>query len=369
MLAKPLQPVPRHSPIYSLTGLRFFAAVAVVVFHYGAPLLQHFPGFVKNIASSGGSGVALFFMLSGFVLAYNYADPAKGPLGKKEFWRARFARIYPVYLLSLLLTLNRFAWLLHPFSRTNIRPAFTSFVMAVTLTQGWSFSRSMIWNYPAWTLSSELLFYLTFPWTLALANKLKPNLLLPVVLGLLACDIGVKAMVLSLNPSAFGVWVISGWPPLRLPEFLIGLVLGKMFLVRPEAGIRQRDAVSILTIIGIFTTLSFPLPGAIAQALLAPLFALLIFTLASGPGIASDLLSLPALVLLGSASYSMYILQVPVMTACERWLGRSALTFCIGLLVLTGVSIVTSLYFEAPARRWLRGKWTDRRQPLVSAAA
>lgn len=120
---------------------------------------------MKNIATGGADGVALFFLLSGFVLAYNYADLAeRGRLDKGEFWKARFARIFPVYILSLVLTLNRFIDdtedLLPAASANKAFDTVISFLMVVSLTQAWDFSRSTIWNFPAWTLSVELFFYL-----------------------------------------------------------------------------------------------------------------------------------------------------------------------------------------------------------------
>jgi hypothetical protein len=85
-----------RKPIRPLTGLRFFAAPHVVWFHY-APGLPHWPG---NIVRNGYMAVALFFVLSGFVLAYTYEGRTVEP---RRFWLARFARIYPGYLTAFCL--------------------------------------------------------------------------------------------------------------------------------------------------------------------------------------------------------------------------------------------------------------------------
>ena len=77
MAARPSPATSGKGPIHALTGLRFWAAAAVVFFHYGRYHLNHAPNFVKNMATGGADGVALFFLLSGFVLAYNYADLAE----------------------------------------------------------------------------------------------------------------------------------------------------------------------------------------------------------------------------------------------------------------------------------------------------
>src|ERR1035437_982751 len=91
----------RHNlpPLRALTSLRFFAAMYVVLFHE-----SHNPGHIvlfplaARFVASGFTAVTLFFVLSGFILAYNY-DRIRS---RREFWISRFARIYPVYFLSLL---------------------------------------------------------------------------------------------------------------------------------------------------------------------------------------------------------------------------------------------------------------------------
>jgi peptidoglycan/LPS O-acetylase OafA/YrhL len=356
--------------------VRFFAAAAVVFYHFGKQHVGHVPDFVRNVAGGGANGVALFFILSGFVLAYNYADSAQaGRLDKAEFWKARIARVYPVYLLSLVLTVSRFAnylhYALHPVSPANVLRALTSFAMVVTLTQAWDASRSFLWNFPSWTLSVEMLFYLTFPWACAAVCRLKPTKLLTAACALVILSF-LRFVLISKLPPADGFWIWAGseWPPMRLPEFFLGLVLGRMYLVRSDIRIRHRDAAAMLATAGIVTVVGFgPQLGIFVAPLLDPLFAVLIYALASGPGFVARCLSLPLLVLLGNASYAVYILQVPIMNAVNKIFGFYGLTFFAGLLALTGISTASYLYFETPARRWIRKRWVDRNEPLPAEAA
>src|SRR5690348_9842412 len=87
----------------ALTGLRFFAAFYVVIFHFGKYHLASAPHWLFNIGRSGYIAVGLFFVLSGFVLTYTYLGGAAPwtRLDKRTFWVARLARIYPLYVLSL----------------------------------------------------------------------------------------------------------------------------------------------------------------------------------------------------------------------------------------------------------------------------
>jgi peptidoglycan/LPS O-acetylase OafA/YrhL len=85
--------------------VRFFAAFYVVLFH-GLPWLRQkyaLPGSLQTFLGNGYLAVNLFFILSGFILAYTYDGQIEGKTNRLHFWEARFARIYPVYFLSLVL--------------------------------------------------------------------------------------------------------------------------------------------------------------------------------------------------------------------------------------------------------------------------
>src|ERR1700752_5019301 len=85
----------------ALTGLRCFAAVNIVLFHFSNP---NWFGPLAPVVNAGYASVSFFILLSGYVLAYNYGPRARqGQLDTVRFWKARFTRIYPVYLLSLFL--------------------------------------------------------------------------------------------------------------------------------------------------------------------------------------------------------------------------------------------------------------------------
>ncbi len=91
----------------ALTGLRSFAAVNIVLFHFSNP--QWF-GWLAPVVNAGYASVSFFILLSGFVLGYNYNARARaGKLDRTRFYEARFTRLYPIYLLSLLM-----AWRMIP---------------------------------------------------------------------------------------------------------------------------------------------------------------------------------------------------------------------------------------------------------------
>src|ERR1700686_4436331 len=131
-----------RNPLRALTGLRFVNAFWVVLFHFFHPVYLGFaiPASADGILASGSCGVGLFFALSGFVLSYVYGDidPAD-PVAKRNFWAARFARIYPIHIVGFVLAtpfviLHRMA---RPFGLAQLAKTVVTAAASLTLTQAW----------------------------------------------------------------------------------------------------------------------------------------------------------------------------------------------------------------------------------------
>lgn len=182
-----------------------------------------------------------------------------------------------------------------------------------------------------------------------------------------------------MTEAARGTWltVLKFNPVLRLPEFLMGVVLGRLFA--QEAPTRERTGSlmapgAALLMLGAFALsqrIPFPL---MHNALLAPVYALLVYGLARGGGWLGGFLSRASLVRLGEASYSLYIFQYPVWlavgalaVAAEPWveLRSPRVLFAVFLPVMIGVSWLCHRYVEAPMRAWMRGAlqpWVEQSQ-------
>jgi peptidoglycan/LPS O-acetylase OafA/YrhL len=88
--------------LHALTSLRFVAAALVVLFHYKAHLFADNGWPTPKLAEIGYTGVTFFFILSGFILAYNYWQTDFSQSNNLiRFFQARIARVYPVYICSL----------------------------------------------------------------------------------------------------------------------------------------------------------------------------------------------------------------------------------------------------------------------------
>jgi peptidoglycan/LPS O-acetylase OafA/YrhL len=174
----------------AVTSFRFFAAFHVVIFHFQAMKVYLGPVWFQKLSSIGYVGVSFFFVLSGFILVYTYAGR---PLKLGQFWRARFARIYPAYAFSLLLTGPFFFYAMLKFDIPFFvwPKAHAKLVVALVLglLQAWVPQAALAWNSVAWSLSVEAFFYLLFPFLLLILIR-RPQTQLSDRCGVLAHEPG-----------------------------------------------------------------------------------------------------------------------------------------------------------------------------------
>lgn len=153
--------------INSLTVARGFAAWWVVFFHFREHIWPSKYSVGYLIASYGYLAVDFFFILSGFVIQHNYGNFAFKFNWEsiKKFFIARLARIYPIHLfMNFIFLLNPF--LIYLFSRTNKfeeRYDIYAYYQSLFLVHAWGFGNALTWNVPSWSISVELVAYLSFP--------------------------------------------------------------------------------------------------------------------------------------------------------------------------------------------------------------
>lgn len=372
----------RRPEILSLTSLRCLAALEVVLLHtlfeLGGKPAQGLPSFVVSLLTRGGAAVSFFFVLSGFILAYTYADEHGMKGTPRKFWRARFARIYPLYALGFVLDAPRVVVF---FLKTaTLKVALVKVSVAglayLSLLQSWHPRVTNTWNTPGWSLSTEAFFYAVFPvllvWTLRWPfRRLFGVVIAGCALPMLGYFVLIQwRLVDSDAPSFLTFW--HSFPPLRLPEFALGVATGRLLLTGRladrETLLRWLGAAALLFILALSARPS-ALPGAVETGVQGPLFAIVILALASGALPAPKWLNSPTLVLLGRASYAVYILHQPLKTiflAGARWARLDAPTpaLLIAYLAFIELSCVgLFLYFEDPVRRYLtRSQQSSRRQ-------
>jgi len=363
---KPNDPAPLTShrkPLPALTGIRFIAAMQVVFFHFGASFaLRHSSTrLLGNFLANGWIAVSFFFMLSGFILSYTYTGQIEQPGGKRRFWEARFARIYPVYLLSLLLML--------PFQKHLPLGVAAAVVL---MAQTWNPVHPEIsgdWNLTAWTLSVEAFFYLLFPFVLPLLQRLSDRILRATLTLLLLLMVCGHTMTHSIEPMSRRFLIPL--PIFRLPEFVAGVTLGLLFLRRKGTG---RSSIGVYVSLLATAVVLLVFRDRWLSWIAVP-YALLIYGLAAWDSKVARLLGSGSFVLLGGASYAVYLLQMPVrswvhLALTGNWnlaVDHSGMDAVLSPALLVGVSILAFLFWEEPARKWLRDWFRRKVESKVDA--
>jgi peptidoglycan/LPS O-acetylase OafA/YrhL len=344
----------------ALTGIRLIAAVYVVIFHskLGPKIGNHGHWILANLLGNGGMAVSLFFLLSGFILAYTYAGQINKSGAYRKFWEARFARLWPVYIISLVLISASEHYLPKP----------APFVAVVLMVQAWNpFDIGMagVWNTVCWTLSTEAFFYLCFPFIQPRLEKLSSSRLLWILATTLV-------LIISFNLESDGFGYVDNSllnfshvpiPVLRLPEFIAGVLMGNLYLMKYSGnrGLRRRIMdTSIWTYAATVGTIGLLCrSNGRWSSLNCVGFCALIYCLAEEDSMISRLLSTRVAILGGSISYSIYLIQTSIRDFTKQIAALIGLKAELGLvLLMSGVLIIASyllfMLVENPARLFLR---------------
>ena len=199
--------------IKPLTSLRFVFALMVFAAHCYV-IDPHFSHFLYK---EGFVGVSFFFVLSGFIIAYNYQQKfQQNAVTKREFWVARFARVYPLHIATLLLSLLTGGALLAMNWDTVLKFCSQLFLVHPFVPQvDYFFS----FNSPSWSLGCEQLFYLLFPFLALWLSNTRRLFWVSIALGILIAG----GMYITPEEQIKAYWYVN--PLTRLPDFLVGMLL------------------------------------------------------------------------------------------------------------------------------------------------
>lgn len=351
--------------IKPLTSLRFVFALMVFSHHIGFVLAGEYDSLkwlYTNIFFEGFIGVNFFFILSGFVLAYNYQEKfVANRISKRNFFVARIARIYPLHLLTLLLAVplylkkiwfgNKLYWLIR-------------FVANVALVQSYIPIKSVYlsFNRPAWSISDELFFYLLFPFlVLVIAKLLKEN---KYAWQLLLLGLLIIPLAMQLLPSKYFHALFYVHPFVRLADFIVGILVFNIFKNKKSTHINANFEIlefSAILLLGGFFMGHYWVPEVYRYSVYYWIpMAYLIYVFSFQKGTISKILSNRLLLLLGEISFSFYMFHYLVIDYFEilnqRYLGISNtylmlfLIFSITLLL----SYLSFLFFERPINQLIR---------------
>lgn len=356
--------------IRQLTFLRFLAASGVVVYHAGRRTDSLAWGL--PLWDQADTAVSFFFVLSGFILAYVYST--RGVRRAFVFYVARVARILPVYWIALLLIAS--------YELYKSRLDLIELTLSIPLLQAWWPGYSQVLNTPGWSLSVEFFFYLCFPFLLRLMVPLSTVALIMIAISSTALNLGLLIAVSywsEMGDHRLLQDFISYHPLTHLATFTAGIASGLLFKLHSERLKKLAVPLMLGSLILLFAMILIPNPVIKYHhnGLFVPMFVAFLWGLGAAPDlILSRIFRWAPLVLLGEASYSIYILQMPVWLLWVPLAHRFALSpntlFWLFYAVLVLVSIICFKWIEAPLREQIKNSyavWSRHHSPTAACEA
>jgi peptidoglycan/LPS O-acetylase OafA/YrhL len=347
----------------------------------------------------------LFFVLSGFVIHYNYRRlflASSVSRGICEFAVARFARLYPLYICLLALSIIVDQLVVRYYDRPDA--FFGILALDLTLTQSWFYvlidGQLPLFAIlgPAWSISTEMFFYVAYVPLVFLILKLsaaRSSVVTAAAGAVLTLMISVFVLYAAFHPesialadrhislqdnppNSFFVWLFQFSPYTLVFQFLVGCLTANTVVLisdRPPSGRECKLAaigltISLLWLIGLaviqFKNLVWPvhLLFAIRESLTfacaAPM-AFIIFYVARYPGLFTRLVSSKILVRLGDTSYSIYLVHAltlriffrsPSEFPASTW--DTVARILLAVLFTLGAAYGSYRLIEVPGRWWLR---------------
>jgi peptidoglycan/LPS O-acetylase OafA/YrhL len=345
--------------IPQLTFTRFLAAMFIVIFHTGYELSWVNHPWVYEIFKQANISVSYFFVLSGYLMVVGYYH--KGKINFHQFILNRVFRIYPLYLVALIILIG-----ISLFKNIN----YQDLLLNLFMIQSWIPDKALSYNYPSWSLSVEMFFYICFPFLMNLYYlRVKlDNIIVGVVIFCIISQILFQ--LLFYNIIAIPYWTINDCyylPILHLNEFLVGNLAGILFMEK----YKQIKLNTLILYLGVFIIvgllLKYPIGINYHNGFLAILFAIILILMSISNDFICRKFASKQLVFLGEISYGFYIFQIPIMKifSDSRIHKITGLTidlpsmFLIRLSILIGISALSYLWIEKPLRDYLKRLFTN----------
>jgi peptidoglycan/LPS O-acetylase OafA/YrhL len=356
--------------IKALTSLRGIAAMAVVMQHFSATAQTHAAVSIPSLVPHGYMAVDLFFVLSGFIMAYTYRTDfeLRGNRAMPSFLLKRAARILPLNTVvviaivcagtgsGILLGRNIF------YSSANLP---YDVICNLFLLQGLGWGTNL--NGPSWSICTEFAAYLLFPLLLALAFS-RQTLVTGVTLLISVAALVVTAIAhprLGLDVSS-----VQGELVLCFAQFILGLFTYRVTQMPSIRGWLEADSPAILAAGWVVASLCLRI-----DILAAIGFPAIVATLACNRGRVADLMAMRLPYFLGEVSFSIYLIHDPCRPVALELLRAihpvplgaiPALVFALVCsLLVVPLAWIAYLTVERPGRRAVRGLASMFVQPAV----
>lgn len=333
-----------------LDALRFFASMAIVIFHWG----NDFIGIPARVFTSHleflSLAVDLFFIISGVVMFQVYSHRLSTGKEFATFVQRRIARLYPLHLATFLF-MAALGIGVHSFHLTASHVADydpRGIIPNLLLVQSLGVLKHGTFNYPAWSISAEMVCYISFPLILILYRRKWWS---PIVLA----TIFMALLVVLTDGWQWTTWTEHFGVVRAIPAFMFGVVLGgsKRYLKSlPYPQVMLVIAGSAFFLLGYFCSAR--------SILLLLVYLIAISAFAADTQAASNSL-IKAAAPLGVLTFSIYMIHALFMPVFFGFLFRrmhlaplaNNLSICLCVFPLLAVSYLSYRHFETPARRWI----------------
>ncbi|WP_371663129.1 acyltransferase family protein [Streptomyces sp. NBC_00280] len=358
----------------SLTGLRFPAALLVFFSHTALLSLRLFDDeqvamdYFRATSFAGALGVTFFFVLSGFVLTWSAREQDTA----RAFWRRRFVKIYPNYVVTWALALLLFAS-----SITPVRVALANLFMVQSWVPSPEYISSV--NPPSWSLGCEALFYASFPVVHRLLRRVRAEHLKYGLIAALTAVVLTPLLAYALMPDtptivggeAFGVrgtveqyWVDYILPPVRMVDFVLGILLALVVRSGRWRGIGVTAAGLLLA--GSYVLCSYvPFLYALRVVTIVPIVLLVAAAATADVAGRRTVLNSRVVVFLGEISFAFYLVHY-IVIACGREVlnGYFSTVETVGLMMAElVVAVMLSWALYALVERPITRRWSTSRRP------
>jgi peptidoglycan/LPS O-acetylase OafA/YrhL len=325
--------------IDSLTGIRGLAALLVVYSH-----LSEYRFFSLSPLLPGEVGVMVFFTLSGFLMSFLYGEKDFSYGSVVRYGISRFSRIAPAYLFVVIAS-----YLIY-----NLVDG--QFIYAIThgnLLRHLMFSGNVS---ALWSIPPEVQFYAVFVgvWFALWAFRVKGNAAFLVMML-----VGVFAMM-SYRSSLPGTFVGS-----KIHYFFTGVIFGLLRArSRPGTGMAPIAVLQVMVLLAIGLVVAdvmhidFGSKKHFYSSLETALFAgIVIFVFSFDTGLSKRLLGNRVIAMCGECSFSMYLLNIPVIYFALKIIGDRPLTHAMAAAATLAILVLAWIMYrtiELPGSRLLR---------------
>ena len=349
----------------TLDGLRGVAALCVAIRH--APYIWGTDGYPMNFFRESYLAVDFFFVLSGFVLAFAYQDKLSSNMSIKKFASVRAIRLYPLYILSILISIPYIIWLYFKSNMSYIDLSLSMLATLLMLPNPYVSSLLFPYNVPVWSLFFENISNLVFG---LIAKLMQPKLLI--------IYLATSGIILSISVwrgwSGFGAangpmdagptWDSFGAGLIRVSySFFAGVFV---YHLRRQRYMYFSVSPFIITFLFLLTLVLYPpLEYMVLYDLIVVLILFPIIVLLGSYNNPTDYLRSRAFEALGDLSYGAYVLQIPIYFLSKAFLSQiieadgNPYRFLIGIFIifiLISFSSMSFYFYDQPIRKWIARK-------------